>query len=141
MRVGMCGSAPVSMLSFVVPGNEPAVSRRFKGSTHHVIATAIRDGSYDDIIVTAMEDGDLHLIDYTMRGEFFWLRTENSNLRRLFAVNAYSFTYMGETVFESKEVIPYVQAYFFDNGILIELGEHEGKVYVRDMRDRQFQRH
>jgi hypothetical protein len=48
---------------------------------------------------------------------------------------------MGETVFESKEVIPYVQAYFWDNGILIELGEHEGKVYVRDLRDRQFQRY
>ena len=141
LRVGMCGSAPVSMLSFVVPGNQPALSRRFKGSNHHVIATAIRDGSYDDIIVTAVEDGDLHLIDYTMRGEFFWLRTENSNLTRLFAVNAHSFTYMGETVFESKEVIPYVQAYFWDNGILIELGEHEGKVYVRDLRDRQFQRH
>jgi hypothetical protein len=140
LKVGMQGAAPVSMLSFVVPGNQPLLSRRFKGSNQHVVATAIRDGSYDDIIVTSTEDGDLHLIDYTMRGEFFWLRTEGSNLSRLFAVNAYSFTYMGETVFESKEAVPYVQAYFWDNGILIELGENEGKVYVRDLRDRQFQR-
>jgi hypothetical protein len=66
---------------------------------------------------------------------------ENGNLRRLLAVNARSFKYAGETVFESREVIPYVQAYFWDNGIVIERGENEGKVYVRDLRDRQFQRH
>jgi hypothetical protein len=88
----------------------------------------------------AIEDGDLHLMDCDMRGEFFWLRMEGGSLRRLFAVNAYSFKYTGAPVFEGNEVIPYVQVSFCENGILIERGEQEGKVYVRDLRDRQLQR-
>ena len=62
------------------------------------------------------------------------------NLRRLLAVNAHSFTYAGETVFDSAQPVPYIQAHFWDSGMVIESGEGEGKVYVRDLRDRQFQR-
>jgi len=74
-----------------------------------------------------------------MKGEFFWLRTENGALKQLFAVNATTFSYSGEKVFESREPT-HVVAHFWENGIVIERGEHEGKVYVRDLRDRQFQR-
>jgi hypothetical protein len=140
LKASVRGFAPVSMMTFIVPGNEPICSRRFKANSTRTIAAAIRDGQYDDIVVMSVEDGDLHLIDFSMRGEFFWLRTENGVLRRLLAVNAHSFSYAGETIFEGNEAIPYVQAYFWENGILIERGEHEGTVYVRDLRDRQFQR-
>jgi hypothetical protein len=140
LKASMRSVAPAAMMSFLVPGNEQLQSRPFKANSNHTIAVAVRDGEYDDIAVMAVEDGDLQLIDCSMRGEFFWLRTENGNLNRLLAVNAYSFSYAGEVIFESKEKIPYVQAYFWENGIVIERGEHEGKVYVRDMRDRQFQR-
>src|SRR6185295_1809401 len=133
LRASVHGFAPVSMMSFLVPGTEPIQARRFKANTKHAIAAAIRVGEYDDIAVMAVEDGDLHLIDCVMRGEFFWMRMENGNLRRLLAVNAHSFKYAGETVFESKDPLPYVQAYFWDNGMLIEHGEGEGKVYVRDL--------
>jgi hypothetical protein len=129
------------MLSFVRTGQEPTQSRRFKANTNHTIAAAIRDGEYDDIAVMAVEDGDLRLLDCTMRGEFFWLRLENGNLRRLLAVNANSFSYAGETIFDGPQVIPYIQAYFWEDGIVIERGGNEGKVYVRDLRDRQFQRY
>ena len=138
LRASVHGFAPVSMMTLMAPGNAPAQSRRFKANTKHAIAAAIRDGEYDDIAVMAVEDGDLHLIDSVMRGEFFWMRMENGNLRRLLAVNAHSFKYAGETVFESEQAIPYVQVYFWENGMVIERGE-EGKVYVRDLRDRQFQ--
>jgi hypothetical protein len=134
------GLAPVSMMSFIVPGKDAAYSRRFKANTKNAIAAVIRDGEYDDFVVMAVEDGDLRFMDYAMRGEFFWLRTEQGNLRRLLAVNARSFGWAGESVFESHTVIPYVQAYFWEDGIVIEHGEKEGKVYVRDLRDRQFQR-
>ena len=99
----------------------------------------IRDGGYDDVAVTCAEDDDPQFMDGVMRGEF-WMRMENGNLQRVLAVNAYSFSRGGETVFESKTAIPYVQVYFWENGIVIEKGEHEGKVYVRDLRDHQFQR-
>jgi len=69
------------------------------------------------------------------------MRMENGNLRRLLAVSAHSFSYGGETVFESEQRIVSIQAHFWDSGIVIERGDHEGKIYVRDLRDIQFQRH
>jgi len=139
LKASMRAKAPAAMMSFLVPGKQSVRARRFKANSSHTIAAAIRDGEYDDIAVVAVEDGDMQLLDYSMRGEFFWLRTENTSLHRLLAVNAYSFRYRGETIFESSEMIPYVQAYIWDNGILIERGDDERKVYVRDLRDRQLQ--
>jgi hypothetical protein len=141
LKASIKGTAPVSMVSFLVPTDQPVHSRRLKGNTSHAIAAVSQNGEYDDIAVMSRTDGDLQLTDYVMRGEFFWMRTEQRSLRRLLAVNAYSFKYAGQTVFESEEMIPYVEVCFWDNGILIERGEQEGKVYVRDLRDRQFQRH
>jgi hypothetical protein len=141
LRASMRSPAPVSMMTFLVPGNEATHSRRFLGNSKHAIAAVIRDGAYDDIAVTCLEDGQFQLIDCAMRGEFFWMRMENGNLQRLLAVNACSFSYAGETVFESQVPLPYVQVHFWDNGMVIERGEDEGKVYVRDLRDRQFQRY
>ena len=138
------------MMSLLIPGKEVTPSRRFKANTRQTIAAAVRVGDYDDIVVMAAEDGDLQLMDCVMCGEFFWLRTENGNLRRVMAANARSFRHAGETVFDSPQVIPYVQAHFWDDGMVIEKGErdsvqqaitNQGKVYVRDLRDRQFQRY
>jgi hypothetical protein len=128
------------MVSFLRPGTEPIRSDRFKGNNRHVIAATIRDGGYDDIVIAATEDGDLHFMQYAMRGEFFWLRTELGGIRRMVAVNACSFAYAGETIFQSEAVIPYVQVCFWENGVFIERGEPGGNVYVRDFRDRQLQR-
>jgi hypothetical protein len=123
LKASVRGATPVSMMSFMAPGNSPIRSRRFKANSSHAIAAAIRDGEYDDIVVNTVQDGDLRFMDFAMRGEFFFMRTEGGSLRRLFALNAYSFTYGNETLFESNEVIPYVQAYFWENGIVIERGD------------------
>jgi hypothetical protein len=136
------GEPPVSMMAFLVPGKHAAESRRFQANSDYATAAVIRDGEFDDIVITAAVDGDLHALDCTMRGELFWMRLQNGNLSRLLAVNAHFFRFGGEVLFESKEPISYVQAYFWDGGIVIEHGDKsEGKVYVRDLRDRQFQRY
>ena len=87
----------------------------------------------------SLDDTELRMVDCVMRGEFFWMRMENGTLKQLFAVNVRLFSYAGEVVFESREPCPYIVAYFWEHGIVIERGEQEGKVYVRDLRDRQFQ--
>jgi len=140
LRNSMRAVAPASMMTFLLPGRGPAHSRRFNSNTRHALAAVVRDGNYDDVAVMCVQDGDVHLIDCIMRGEFFWMRMENGSLRRLLAVNAHSFTYAGETVFERARPVAYIQAHFWDSGMVIESGEDEGKVYVRDLRDRQFQR-
>jgi hypothetical protein len=139
LRASMRAYAPVFMMTLMMPGTSPTQSRRFNGNSSHAIAAVIRNGEFDDIAVSCLEDGDLHLNDCVMRGEFFWMRLQNGDLQRVVAVNAQYFSHGDETVFESRQPIPYVQAYFWENGIVIERGEREGKVYVRDLRDRQFQ--
>jgi hypothetical protein len=140
LRASMRGMTPVSMMTFIMPGTAPTQSRRFNENSGQAIAGVIRHAEYDDIAVMCMEDRDLHLNGSVMRGEFFWMRLQNGDLRHLVAVNAKSFSHAGETIFESQSSIPYVQSYFWESGIVIEIGEREGKVYVRDLRDRQFQR-
>ncbi len=136
----MLATAPVSMMTFIMPGITPTQSRRFDENSSQAIAAVIRNAEYDDIAVMCLEDRDLHLNDCVMRGEFFWMRLQNGDLKHLVAVNAKLFSHADEIVFESQVSIPYVQVYFWESGIVIERGDGEGKVYVRDLRDRQFQR-
>jgi hypothetical protein len=140
LRASMHCCAPAAMMTMIMPGTTATQSRRFNGKSDRASAAVIRNGDYDDIAVMCSVDGDLHLNGCEMRGEFFWMRLQNGDLHRLLAVNSRFFSYSGETVFESPEPIPYVQAYFWEHGIVIERGEREGTVYVRDFRDRQFQR-
>jgi len=140
LKASVNGPLPVAMVAFLVPGCTPAETRRFKANSHHAIATSIRHGDYEDVVVTTIEQGDLRFTDFSMVGEFFWLRFEQGVLRRLAAFNANSFSYAGEPVFESADRIPWVHACFWETGILIERGDSEGKMYVRNLRDRQFQR-
>jgi hypothetical protein len=139
LRASVRGAAPVSLLSLLIPGKDVTPSRRFTANSRETIGAAVRAGDYDDIVVMTLGDGELHIMDCVMRGEFFWLRLQNGSLRRVLAVNAHSFRHGGETVFDSPQVIPYVQAHLWEDGIVIERGE-QGRVYVRDLRDRQFQR-
>jgi hypothetical protein len=140
LRSSILATAPVSMMTFMMPGTTPTQSRRFDENSSHAIAAVIRNAEYDEIAVMCLEDRDLHLNDCVMRGEFFWMRLQNGDLKHLVAVNAKLFSHADEIVFESQVSIPYVQVYFWESGIVIERGDGEGKVYVRDLRDRQFQR-
>jgi hypothetical protein len=123
LKASVSGTAPVAMLSFLAPGQQPVHSHRLKSNNKHAIAAVIRDGWYDDIAVMVIEDGDVRFLDYVMSGEFFVLRLENGVLRRLLAVNARSFSHSGDTVFSSPDPVPFVQAHFWENGILIEREE------------------
>jgi len=136
------GFAPVSSLAFVRPGMEPGLkTRRLTVSGGRALSAVVRDGEFEDLCVMAIDRSDeLRLMDFSMTGEFFWMRTQNGVLRQLLAVNASSFAACGEVVFREREPISHMIVHLWDNGMVIERGEEEGKVYVRDLRDRQFQR-
>ena len=140
------GCAPVAAMSFLVPqaANERAGmrTRRLRVAGGPAIAGAITDGEFEDICVVAQESsGPMRLMDFSMSGELFWIRTINGAVRQLMAVNASSFAISGETIFQERQPLSHVSVHLWENGMLIEHGDEEGKVYVRDLRDRQFQRH
>jgi hypothetical protein len=136
----MRAAAPAAMMSFLTPGKSQ-VSRRISVTGGPAIAAAIREQDFEDIAVFSIEDAHLRVKDYRMRGEFFWMRTCNGTLTKLLAVNAASFSNAGETVFENEEPNSHILVHFWENGTVVERGGYEGTVYVRDLRDRQLQRH
>jgi hypothetical protein len=139
LKVMMRSFAPATMMSFLATG-EPGVARRLRCSAGNAIAAMVQDDKFADLSVLSVEDSTVRLLDYTMRGEFFWLRSENGVLKQLLAVNALSFSNSGESLFESASPISYLLVHFWEDGLVIQQGGQEGRVLVRDLRDRQFQR-
>jgi hypothetical protein len=136
------GPAPVGALAFLMPGSRTNLrTRRLIASGGRAISAVVRDGDFEDICIASIDDSytELQLMDFRMRGDFFWIRTENGTLRRLLAINALSFAISGDEIFQENVPISHVMVHVWDNGMVIERGQEEGKVYVRDLRDRQLQ--
>jgi hypothetical protein len=138
LRVGMRAAAPVAMMSFLNPGKLMTSRRVRTGGA--AIAAAVHDGNSEDIAVLTFDDAMLRVRNFTVRGEFFWLRTSQGLLTEVLAVNALSMDVGGSTIFRYTDRISHVRVHFWDGGMVIEQDGMEGKVYVRDLRDRQFQR-
>jgi hypothetical protein len=129
----------VAMTVLSAAGDSP-LSQRIATRTANSLAVAFRDRDYEDRCVFSPDSREIVLSNCRMRGEVFWMRSQQGVLKQLVGINAASFTVNGEVLFESDKPIPYVVVHLWENGMVIERGEHEGKVYVRDFRDRQFQR-
>ena len=134
--------APAGMLTLLLPGTENKCSRRLNARGGRSIAAVIREGEYEDVIVQSLGNSVLHLMECALQGEFFWIRTQNGAVVQVLAINGRKLELGDHVVFENDEPLPYVMAHVWENGIVIERGEREGRVrvYVRDLRDRQFQR-
>jgi len=141
--------APVGAMAFLIPqkhagagsGEGSVKTRRLNVAGGQALAAVVRDGEFEDLCVLAIDTtAKLRVMDFTMTGEFFWLRLENGTLRQLLAVNASSFSSAGEVIIDESRKISHVMAHLWENGMVIEHGAEEGKVYVRDLRNRQFQR-
>ena len=129
------------MMTFLAPQPNAPACRRLGLHGTNVLAASFRHEEHDDVCIFSPESEEVRLQPYRMRGEVFWLRTQNGLLKQLIAINATRFSLHGETVFEQDAPIPYVVVHVWENGMVIERGEDEGKLYVRDLRYRQFQSH
>ena len=133
--------APASMITILAPNAERPSSHRVdvRGKPN-ANAVSFCDRDFEDLSVFVPDAAETRIGEYTMRGELFWIRSQEGSLKQIVAINAKAFSIGGETIFENDEPIPYVLVHFWENGLVIERGEHEGKVYVRDLRHGTFQR-
>jgi hypothetical protein len=133
--------APASMITILAPNAERPSSHRVdvRGKPN-ANAVSFCDGDFEDLSVFVPDAAETRIGEYTMRGELFWIRSQEGSLKQIVAINAKAFSIGGETIFENEEPIPYVLVHVWENGLVIERGEHEGKVYVRDLRHGTFQR-
>jgi hypothetical protein len=136
------------MVSFLRPfslngSSDPAgiCSRRIEVQGGCAIAAAVSVGEFEDICVQAIDSSStLQVDDMSMCGEVFWLRRQHGVLRQVIAVNASMLTRAGDVLFEEREPVSHVFVHLWENGMVIQRGDEEGNVYVRDLRGREFQR-
>jgi heparinase II/III-like protein len=135
------GVAPVYAMTFLTPRPAACVSRRIEVARSRALAASFGSGEYEDACIFSADSEALNIQHYGMQGELFWMRTQDGQLKQLIGINALRFSVHGEIIFEHEAPIPYVVVHLWENGLVIERGGNEGKVYVRDLRYRQFQSH
>jgi hypothetical protein len=126
------------MLTFLTPRPAGCTSRRINLGGKRALAASFNSDCEDTCVFSA-DSESIQFQHYGMQGELFWMRTHDGQLKQVIGINALRFTVHGETVFEHDTPIPYVSVHLWENGMVIERGGNEGKVYVRDLRYRQFQ--
>jgi hypothetical protein len=144
LSANMQSFAPASAITFLCPNAEKPHSQRLavkgqRGSPAPIAAT-FGDCAFEDTCIFAPDGSSAVLGDCESQAEIVWMRSQDGALKQIIAINAKKLSLGGEMIFESEEPIPYVLAHVWENSMVIERGEPGGKVYVRDLRYRQFQR-
>lgn len=136
--------APASAMTILAPHADKPHSQRLTVKSECAGRTAIAatfgDRAFEDTCIFVPDGATTVVGDCTFKGEIVWIRSQDGALKEIIAINAKQLSLGGETIFESEEPVPYVLAHVWENSMVIERGEEGGKVYVRDLRYRQFQR-
>ena len=156
LRVTFCSPVPAAIVSILVPfvaGSDQPASRQDRegcevsglAAGEQVVACAVKKQSRKDLMVFSTQDSELEVSDCKMRGELFWLRTDGDVLKQLFAVNARSLEYNGQTFLANSDPVDYgwneateetESAEKTEEAESAERNEVGEMAYVRDMRDR-----
>jgi hypothetical protein len=114
LRARLSGAAPAAAITFLAPfqeafadGSLNPVVRRLKLEDGKGIACAYEHHGFEDIVVFSAGNGEIRAAGFRMQGEFFWLRTENGNLKQVAAIRACSLSHDGRNVFQRFEPGPY----------------------------------
>jgi hypothetical protein len=97
IRTRLNSGVPAAAISIVAPHQTGAVFEPIE--IDGAVACAFSTGLNEDIAVFSLEDRPAEIERLTLHGEFFWLRFEAGELRRVVAVRARSLTLGDLTVF------------------------------------------
>jgi uncharacterized heparinase superfamily protein len=121
LRVTLAGLMPAVVLTCLVRsdgnaghGPDGLVASQFKRARLEKgqgIACSRRHSGYEDVTVFSTGDREIEVADYRMRGEFFWLRREDGDVRQALAIRACSLEHGGREVFRRSEP----GSYFYPN--------------------------
>jgi hypothetical protein len=112
LRATLTGQAPAAAMTFLAhspnASRDPVV-RRLAVESGSGIACAYEHHGFEDIAVLSTGDSEMSVADFRMRGEFFWMRLEEGELRQVLAVRAISLDRGGLNVFRRSEPGFYVE--------------------------------
>jgi hypothetical protein len=114
LRASLAGPAPAAAITLFAPfqtefrsASLHPVARRLKVEDGPGIACAYQHHGCEDIVVFSTGNGEIRAAGFRMQGEFFWLRTEDGNLKEVVAIRAYSLSHDGRNVFQRSEPGPF----------------------------------
>ena len=67
------------------------------------IACAYAHHGFEDLVIFSTGNGEICVAGFRMRGEFFWLRTEDGFLKQVVAIRASGLSHHGRNVFQRSE--------------------------------------
>lgn len=147
LRGSVQADAPVSAITLLSPELRPA--RAFLPANHPSAACEVISGATRDYFVLPAGGGVIAFGDYSMDGEFFWLRTDAGRLVSVLAIGGRRFEAAGIVLFNETQPAPYLFAQYWSGLVTITRGgagrgalrsRSEHKVYVRHLRNRELQR-
>jgi hypothetical protein len=108
LRATFAGPVPAAAMTFLSPDGpcDPAVERLTVESGSG-LACSYKHGGFEDIAVLSTGDSEIAVLDFRMRGEFFWLRLEGGALKQVLAVRACSLDRGRGNIFRRSEPGPY----------------------------------
>ena len=101
LRASLVADAPAAAITFL--SSTRAEVRQLPLEVGHGIACWVRRGTSEDIAVVSTGDEEIALLDFRLRGEFFWLRLEEGQVKQILAVRALSMHDGSNTIFRRSE--------------------------------------
>jgi hypothetical protein len=99
------------------------------------LSYSIAHGQLTDFLIVPGTDAEIAIMDLTLRGELFWLRTSGGALQQLLGVNVRRIVQQGNILLDEPRPEANLLARFFEDRIVIQAGATKEKVYVRDLRN------
>jgi len=113
LRATLTGAAPAAAMTFITTqapnGSRDPVFRQLAVESGSGIACVYEHHGFEDIAVLSTGDSEMAVADFRMRGEFFWMRLEDGELKRVLAVRATNLDRAGLNIFRRSEPGLYVE--------------------------------
>jgi len=110
LRARLAGPVPAAAITFLAPfqeafadGSLNPMVRRLKLEDKKGIACAYTHHGFEDIVIFSAGNDEIRTAGFRMKGEFFWLRTEQGILKQVVAIRAWRLSHDGRNVFHRSE--------------------------------------
>ena len=139
LQVSLESSAPAVVVSLLLPfhaDTQSELARQGSGSYKpqqietpdgSAIAIALECGDNRDLWVVPTGTDGTKLLGYEMHGEFFWVHSDASGQRQLFALNVSHFSHQGRALIEDGVPTDYRFICWAEDGKIVEHHQEEEK--------------
>ncbi|SPF48043.1 conserved hypothetical protein [Candidatus Sulfopaludibacter sp. SbA4] len=101
------GPVPAAAMTFLTGESCILTVRQLTLQSGSGIACSYEHHGFEDIAVLSTGDSEIVVKDFRLRGEFFWLRLEEGELKQVLAVRASGLDHGGRSIFRRSEPGPY----------------------------------